>query len=32
MTEYICENCFALEFIRLKFHELLEKSELKVAR
>ena len=32
MAGYICENCYALEFMRLKFHELLEKKlEVKVA-
>ena len=25
----ICENCYTLEFMRLKFHEVLEKSDLK---
>ena len=30
IREYNCENCYALEFMRLKFHELLEKSELKI--
>ena len=30
MIEYICENCYALEFMRWKFHELSEKSELKI--
>ena len=29
---HICENYYALEIMRLKFHELLEKSGLKITR
>ena len=32
MWEYNYENCYALEFMMWKFHELLEKSKLKIAR
>ena len=30
MREYIYGNCYTLEFMKLKFHELSEKSELKI--
>ena len=32
IREYIFENYYALEFMRQKFHELLERSKLKIAR
>ena len=31
MGDYIYENCYALEFMRRKFYDLLEKLELKIA-
>ena len=31
MGDYIYKNCYALEFMRRKFYDLLEKLELKIA-